>query len=315
MPAENTDPKRAYPYPSSTGKISVGATDFSELAKKAGEENRGEADFLQGGVISATDFEFAAAIETAGTGTIKSVANTGGTAWVPDATIGLMRTVTASGSAVVHGLKPASLPASGKYMCVGVELAGSTWNTAATVSVLSGSEKSTQAEAEAASPGVSANKIRVRDCILYNNGGATYELKAQFDRRPWATGGTTAETVAEGKIGAKAVTDAAIVSGRALVETGNAYGALTARADKTEYEPSAVRLAFVTVDAEVTETSVIAIMVVIVGGVTIATPGLASAPSGFNGERVAFSFIVPPKVKWKVELTHLSSLRSSYLLL
>jgi hypothetical protein len=185
---EHSDPKRKYPWPDETaGKVSKGAKDFEELAKQAGEENRGEVDFLQGGVVAASDYEFTAIMETESTGTIKSVANTGGTAWIPDATIGLMRTVTASGSAVVAGLKPASLPASGKYMAVGIELAGSTWNIAATVSVLSGTEKTTQAEAEAASPGVSANKIRVRDCILFNNGGSKYELKAQFDRRRYVS--------------------------------------------------------------------------------------------------------------------------------
>lgn len=187
--ADHTTNKRAMPYPdNTTGRINVGGTDIKELAEKVDVENSGEVDFLQPGVVVSTDFEFTATMESEAEGKIQSVANTGGTAWINDATIGLMRTVTPVGSGVIRALKPGTLPASGKYMNIGIELTPTTWGGAVTVSTVSGTAKATQAEAEAAPPGISANKVRVRDVVLFNNGGSKYELKAQRDRRAWARG-------------------------------------------------------------------------------------------------------------------------------
>jgi len=87
---------------------------------------------------------------------------------------------------VLKAIKPASLPASGGYMSIGFELTAS--GPEAVVSLVSGVEKSTAAEALAAPAAVTAGKVRIYDLILHNTAGS-YSNTTGMDRRPWARGG------------------------------------------------------------------------------------------------------------------------------
>lgn len=178
--------KRGFPYPTGVDFVEEGPENFESLAAKADTLNEGQGDFLQPGIVLSSDWSFTAAMESESEAKIESTTTTGGTCWFEDSTIGLLRSSTAV--AKLKALKPSSLPASGKYMCVGIELAPNKWGEAATASVVSGAEKTTQAEAESHSPAVTAGRGRIRDVILLNNGGTKYELIAQRDRRPWARG-------------------------------------------------------------------------------------------------------------------------------
>ncbi len=124
----------------------------------------------------------------------------------------------------------------------------------------------------------------------------------------WANGGIDATNITN-----EAITDAKVVKGRELVTTGNAYGTLTARLSGTEYEASATRMTFVTVEAEVGSGQA-GEMKVWVGGVMIATPKVSVSVGG-SSSRIVYSFLVSPGAKWKVECTQTSSPESSYLFL
>ena len=58
---------------------------------------------------------------------------------------------------------------------------------AATVSVVSGVQQTTQALAESNSPATTAGKMRIRDVVILNTSGV-YSVVSQRDRRPWARG-------------------------------------------------------------------------------------------------------------------------------
>ena len=199
--------RKLIPFPK-TGDGPKLCADDESLATTLDNLNEGHQDFLQAGVVSASDWSFTATINSS-TGKLGSEAATGGVAWLPGPVVSgaLMRSVTTS--AKLENLE-ATLPASGKYVTVGFELTPSTWGAAATVSIHTGTEKATQAEAEAASPSTSTGKIKVRNLVILNNAGK-YEAKAQFDARQWATGGEAAkETSAEGKIGSESVTNSKV---------------------------------------------------------------------------------------------------------
>jgi hypothetical protein len=175
--------------PPETATVKSTWESFKKLATEIDEVNQGHHDFLQAGVIESTDWQFTSEVTAAGE--IQSAANTGGKAWVPDPVLGtkvLMRTEAALGSGVVHGLKPGSLPAAGKFLTVGVELTGTTWNAAPTVSVVSGVEKTTEAEAIAAPPAVTAGKIRIKNVTLKNTSGV-YSQVGEEDVRSWSSVG------------------------------------------------------------------------------------------------------------------------------
>ena len=178
---------RAYPYPTPAGNalISEGPAAMGALADAISEEPRGEQDYLQAGVVQSTDWSFVAEMENSGTCALESEAVVGGVCWLPLTAIGLCRSVTTP--AKLKALKPGSLPGPGKYLTVGFELTPTTSGAAATVTVLAGIEKASQAEAEASSPAVTAGKARIRDVVVLNTAGV-YSIVSQRDRRSWARG-------------------------------------------------------------------------------------------------------------------------------
>lgn len=203
--ADPTTTNRGIPYAVGGDFIPNGPAEMEAIANALDAENRGEIDFLQAGVAQGTDWAFVAKMEVQAECKLESTGTTGGVAWLPLAAIGLVRSVTTA--AQLKALKPAALPGEGKYLTVGFELTPSTSGGPATVSVVSGVEKATQAEAEAASPAVTAGKARIRDVCIKRTAGL-YTIVSQTERRSWATGGEAAtETVAEGKIGPEAVSE------------------------------------------------------------------------------------------------------------
>lgn len=141
------------------------------------------ADQFQPGVVTANDWSMTASI-VGGTGVLGSAGNTGGTAWIKVASA-LLRTSTVS--ATLSGIAPPSLPVSGKFMSIGLQLTPGVFGGAATVSAVSGVEKATEAEALAAPANEVAGKLRIRDVIVKNTAGV-FSIAAQRDRRPWARG-------------------------------------------------------------------------------------------------------------------------------
>lgn len=171
---------RRLPYPTGKDLIPEGPAEMQAIATALDGENRGEVDFLQPGVVQATDWSFVAKMENPATCSLESTATTGGVAWLPLTAIGLVRSVTTA--AKLKALKPPSLPSSGKYLTVGFELTPSTSGAAATVSVVSGAEQATQALAEAHSPSITAGKARIRDVVILNTAGV-YSIASQTERR------------------------------------------------------------------------------------------------------------------------------------
>lgn len=180
-----------------------------------------QSDLFQEGVVGETDWNFTANIVGA-TGKLGSTGSTGGAAWVPAAVSGLVRTFTTS--ATLSGLTPPTLPESGKFLVVGFELTQS--GNAATVSLVSGAQITTEAEASLreSSPAISSGKIRIRDVLIKNNAG-TYEIKQQYDRRRYATGAQYRTIAAEETRASVSLTN--FVGGRDEVEvTAGASGLL-----------------------------------------------------------------------------------------
>jgi hypothetical protein len=113
--------------------------------------------------------------------------------------------------------------------------------------------------------------------------------------------------------GANTITDGAIVSGRALVETGNNYGALTSRVAGTEYEPSPTRMVFVVLENQFAK-GVEYLYSVSVGGVVILE---RAGTTGATIEYLTQTFLCPPAKKWKITTSGGGggTIRSSYLIL
>ncbi len=140
-------------------------------------------DLYQAGVVEDADWKPTATNINPSTGVLE-LTNFGGNAWLPGPVSGLVRTFLAK--AAVGGLKPA-LPGPGGFIRAGIEVTAS--GSSAVVSVVTGIEKATQVEAEAiaASPGVSSGKLRVLDVII-KNVGAVYSVVTTRDRRSYALG-------------------------------------------------------------------------------------------------------------------------------
>jgi len=185
MPETLFTANRHVPYPTGKDFVDEGPAEMEAIAKALDEENAGDIDSLQAGVVAATDWSFTAKMENSATCALESTSTVGGLAWLPQSTIGLMRSSTTP--ITIKGLKPASLPGAGKYMCVGVEITPTTWNKEATVSIKSSSEQTNQSLAELNPPSITAGKIRIRDVVILNTAGV-YSVVSQFDRRPWAKG-------------------------------------------------------------------------------------------------------------------------------
>jgi hypothetical protein len=207
--------------------------DMEALSKAVAENvagiNMGQGDFMQAGVLATTDWSLTAAVNAA-TGELSSTGTTGGTAWLTDPVVAgaLMRSVAVP--AKLEKLKPPSLPAAGKFMSVGVQLTPSKWGAAPSVSIVSGVEKTTLAEAEAAPAGAVAGKLRIRDVVIKNTAGV-YSIEAQRDRRPWAKGALAAvrKRYAEGENPSNVVV---------------AYAAMTALNQRVECSGAPVEVTF-----------------------------------------------------------------------
>lgn len=126
--------------------------------------------------VTASGWNFTATIN-AGTGVIGSVGTTGGRATVES-------TPTNNAQATLAGLVPPALPVAGKFMCIGVQLAANGYGEPATVSIVSGAEKATEAEAIgfAAAPAFVAKCIRIKDIMIKNVGGV-FSIVGERDRR------------------------------------------------------------------------------------------------------------------------------------
>lgn len=119
--------------------------------------------------------------------------------------------------------------------------------------------------------------------------------------------------VTAAKLGEEAVTDAKIVKGRALVETENSYGLQEVRATATEFEPSATRFTFVTLEATTGSVNEPAgITQLTVGGILIGSAFVPKVTA--ETSRAFMSFLCPPAKKWKVQ-SAAGTLRSNYLTL
>lgn len=145
-------------------------------------ESQVQTDAFQAGVLASTDWVLAGGSINSSTAALSYPA-TGGAAWLPAPVAGLVRTFTAS--AVLSGLVPPVRPGAGGYMKVGIELTAS--GAQAVVSIASGAEKGTEAEAIAAPPPTTSGKVRIGDVVIHNTAGV-YSASAFRDRRPWAKG-------------------------------------------------------------------------------------------------------------------------------
>lgn len=158
---------------------SIGAaTAAAAAALEAAYEDNG---LNNNGLYVNSDWVFTPTINAA-TGEIGSTGTTGGLAKVAG-----VRTKT-NPFITLAALLPPSLPASGQFMSVGVQLAASNgFNGAAVPSVVSGVAKATEAEALAAPAGAVGSRMRIKDIIIKNTAGV-YSIVVSRDRRPWVRG-------------------------------------------------------------------------------------------------------------------------------
>jgi hypothetical protein len=97
-------------------------------------------------------------------------------------------------------------------MCVGLELTAS--GAAAVLSAVCGPEESSEAEALAHSPAVSAGKTRILDAVFKNTAGTVEDTALNRDRRPWARGAHASAKRTSGDI--SIVSGAQVISGLTL---------------------------------------------------------------------------------------------------
>lgn len=102
--------------------------------------------------------------------------------------------------------------------------------------------------------------------------------------------GTTWKKIA----GKEAILDENIVKGRVLVETENSYSPQVERAAVTEYEPSATRPVYVSLQIELTKNESGASIFCGSQQTTLASATL----TGTSSLNFPYSFPCPPKVKW-----------------
>lgn len=283
--------RKHIPFPQTTDDDKLCA-DQQEAAEHLDTLNDGQQDYLQAGTVGSEDWDFTATISSS-TGELGSSATTGGVAWLPDPVVegALMRSVTSA--AKLEKLKPGTLPATGKYMTIGVELTPSSWGAAATVSVKSGVEKSTQAEAESASPAVTSGTIRVRDVVVKNT-SAVYSIVTQTDKR------RSAQEVKGSRLG----------EGTMKVSSESAYTLLKEAKSGLSYEPSATRPTLVIVNSQVWNTGSDYQLLIYVGGIEISHGDIAGATG-----QLTCTFLCPPGVEWKPEYGTELLVQYSYLAL
>ncbi|HEX4436687.1 MAG TPA: hypothetical protein VH061_07815 [Solirubrobacteraceae bacterium] len=195
MAISGAESRYGLPFPLNTDVPDMEAYGRA-IAERIAAIELGQRDLFQAGVLISTDWEMTANI-VGGTGELGSVANTGGTAWLPDPVLAgsLMRSVAAP--AKLSALKPPALPVSTKFMSVGVQLTPSKWGAAPTVSLVSGVEQASEALALTNPAAAVAGKVRIRDVVILNTAGV-FSIAAQRDRRPWARGALSQRVLAAG---------------------------------------------------------------------------------------------------------------------
>jgi hypothetical protein len=178
------------PTPSHAHRHATGQPDAIAPADiGAAPESEAEAlreallDVFQAGVVQQSDWAMTPTI-VSGTGVLGSAGSVGGVAWV-NSGAALVRTVKVP--AALSGIVPPSLPASGKFRSIGLQLAASTFGNAPTLSAVAGSEVTTEAEALANPAAPVANRVRIIDIIVKNTAGV-FSIATSRDRRPWAAG-------------------------------------------------------------------------------------------------------------------------------
>jgi hypothetical protein len=183
----------------------------------------GRTDPLQNGVIGSGDLLVSAiSINNAGAITFSTA---GGTAWIKNTAGVLIRTAVAAQAGKV--ITPSSLPATGKYAVVGVEID----NTGTLHIDVKGADTATQLNTGSLiasnTPATTSGRLRIADIAVFNSSG-TYQLGNNpsqsgsqgvnwIDRRPWARGGLWQTTVTAGNYttsGGLAVIDSVRLSAR-----------------------------------------------------------------------------------------------------
>jgi hypothetical protein len=116
------------------------------------------------------------------------------------------------------------------------------------------------------------------------------------------------ESITNADLHKESITDTKIIAGKALIDTENTY-VVGGEVVGTEYEPSATRMTFVALWATI---GVLDSMAVFVGGEEI---GEFHNSSGTNSGIYSYSFLCPPKLKWKVTGAGITFLKSKYFIL
>lgn len=150
-------------------------------------------DVYQRGVVSATDFVVGGVTFSVNAGNGELTFNiSNGAAWLPTEAGALVRVFTA---AATYKIKPPTLPASGGWRKIGIEITASGESTV--VSMVSGTEQVSETLAIANPPAITAGKARIFDYVLQNSAG-TYSTHAGRDRRSWARGALSQRVLAAG---------------------------------------------------------------------------------------------------------------------
>lgn len=182
----NATPTHAHRHatgqPDAIAAADIGAATAAQaVALEAGYQDFGVGGQFGDGVFYSSDWQVTATINSA-TAAIGSSGTVGFNARVAG-----IRTKT-NPLITISGLIPPSLPASGQFMSVGLQLGAlNGFNGVATPSVVSGVAKATEAEALAAPAGPQGSRLRIKDIIIKNTAGV-YSIVAQRDRRPWVNG-------------------------------------------------------------------------------------------------------------------------------
>jgi hypothetical protein len=257
---------------------------------------------VAGGVVAASDL-----LVTAGSGMQVLVAP--GECVVPGSTSatqsGYYGRVSSSSALSIAASDP-SLPRVDRVVAVVKDAAYSGAENTFSLAVLTGTPTSGATLGNRAThgyPAAPASSLTLAAVLVPN--GATSIISGDIEDTATQTLLAVSLAAQAVTVAAEAVADSQIVAGRALLETGNPYGAQIERVHNTEYEPSATRPTFVTLEWSATSN----IAQVRVAGTQIGSFYNASLTT------YTFGFLVPPSKKWRILGEGLSEIRSSYLTL
>jgi hypothetical protein len=183
LPSITTD--LAISYPTATDAVNQGPAAFVSIANSIDTLIPALAgDALQPGVLASTDGVLET-IAVSGAGAVSVAGTTGGAAWSTRASGALVRNAIPTGS---FSATPGSLPASGKYSVVGIDLVTATFGSTASLGLSSkGTDETSSALAVANSPAGANGRLRLLDVVILNTSG-TYSLAASVDRRQRISG-------------------------------------------------------------------------------------------------------------------------------